>query len=77
MIINRIYSDDVPIIKCPKCKMMFVVDNISYHESKYTNEKNPEKEYYIFAHQGSNKTFCFYCGHKLTKRNLIDEKGDK
>lgn len=63
------YGYERPVIKCPKCKMTFCVDYIV--EEK--DEMSPEDITYfrVYSHQTCNDTYCFYCGHKLTKRNEV------
>ena len=55
-----------PVIKCSKCKMTFCVDHVDSKKDDYD-----KSYYYVNAYQTCNETYCFYCGHKLTKKNEV------
>ena len=66
MKVHSVIEAERPVIKCPKCKMTFCVDHIDFNMDDYG-----KFYYYVNAYQTCNETYCFYCRHKLTKKNEV------
>lgn len=69
MKVHSVIESERPVIKCPKCKMTFCIDYVVEEKDEMLPEDIPH--FIVYSHQTPYNAYCFYCGHKLTKKNEV------